>query len=433
MNREWTVVLCDPSPQTKRHPVGNPAHTTLDQQILNPKTKQNKQKLRIRPRPKKVVVAALAKTAKPRVTKVVTKTPVPAKQPYVFTPCGFDYFRALANPFDLNMNPCIPGMFPSPSHKLKVITRGTFRLGMGGYGGIAMYPFRGCSSQLMSQVVGAETRVWPFLIATNETYGYNDYEFTNQIYQLTSRTDLTMYPGSTSVYDNAGLASNFQGGASSRSVKLVAAGLRVQYCDKVLDMSGDYITWRNPNPTAVLPQSQDAASDLLRVNAADMRRVGDKFVAVSYRPLLEADVTAVDFPYDRVIGDYTSAFNTKTCQRLAGGVFVANGQPGHRYAFEAVAYYEVLGTSVPTTPSHSDPHSLGIIISSDTNRINPDAVANERDQWRELSDTARELGYSGVQALGNLAGRAMGNALATATTSAARGLARMIERRHRGQ
>lgn len=336
------------------------------------------------------------------------------------TPCGYDYFRALANPFDLDINPCIPGLFPTPSMKYKITTRGTFQVGTQGVGGVAMWPLRGAFSDMT--VVGTAQQM--FLAATNSTYARTDYDFLNSHrFDPAVRTDLNLYAGSTSMFTAAAF-----GNLSNRSIKLVAAGLRVQYVDKVLDMSGNYVTFRNPAPSSSIDASIDTPADLLRVNAADFRRVGEGYVGVAYRPLLETDTMAVPDPgYSAVMG------STNFTARLAGGVLVTNAQAGARFAFESVAFYEAYGPGLATTPSHSDPHTLGIVISSDTGTLNPVLSANEREQWAQIVSTVRDLGYSGARALGHSFASGVGNALTSAGSSLVRGVASALQRRARGR
>lgn len=342
------------------------------------------------------------------------KTPRRAKKPsaakgskpsFDLTPCALDYFRALYNPFDLNLNPCIPGITPTPSMKFKSMARGTFQVGTQGVGGVAFWPFRMISkTNLTNNVANVQ---YPAIIATNNTYAGADYSFTNaNSIPLPTPGDLAAYVGTTSIFDAVSLG-GYSGGAftqSNRTAKLVGAGIRVQYVDKVLDMSGDFITWRNPNPTTQVAGTVDTVADLLSNNAASMERVSERWTGVSYIPILETDLGGVAEP-----GLATVSMVGGVGGRLAAGVFIANAQPGQRFAFEAVAYFEIAGTGIASTASHSDPHALGAILSINTPIVIPDMDAAERTAYSLLRDNVIDMGYAGLKVLGSAMGSSLAN------------------------
>lgn len=316
------------------------------------------------------------------------------------TPCGYDYFRAINNPFDIALNPCIPSHLSFPTQKLKVLTRGVFQLGLDGQGGVAMWPWRGASNELIL----AGQNSLPFLKTSNATTtGGNGYYWTNTQALSTADTTVTGYPGTTSPYNTNDLSTD-----SRRSVKLVAAGVRVQYIDKVLDMSGSYIAWRNPIASNSLPADRDNVADLLRVNHAIQERVGSNWASVAYRPIAQGDL-------DSVNGMPTNL--ATPADRLACGVFVANGQAGARFEFEGVAYYEIAGPGTPLTPSYADPTTLGVVVSSDTGTIITNGSLNERAQTQSMLLTLRNMGYSAVETGGRVLGTA-GRIVETANQAA---------------
>lgn len=158
------------------------------------------------PSPRAVLkrVVSRSSTGKPRMKKknvVITKTqerPVDSKTSFPLpsfhmTPCAMDYFKALYNPFDLGINPCIPGLFPLPSQKFCVRTRGTFQVGSDGYGGIAFWPWRMLSR---SQIRWNAASWLPAVVSTTNTFTVaGGYDFTNSCAIMDAATTAVGYTG----------------------------------------------------------------------------------------------------------------------------------------------------------------------------------------------------------------------------------------------
>jgi hypothetical protein len=213
-----------------------------------------------------------------------------------------------------------------------------------------MFPLRGAYRDVG---VNATDRTYA-VIATTSAYPNSDYSFLNQSYRVAVDPWTAIYGGSSSPY----LAADF-GADSRRQVKLVGAGLRVQYVDKVLDMGGDYCIWRNNNMTDLIPASADTLSDLLATQNAVQQRVGGDWVGVTYTPQAVDDFKPVKEP--GVVANLGIGSDS-IGSRLAGAILISNGSPGARYAFEFVAFYEAMGASLPLTKSHSDPQGLGAVL-----------------------------------------------------------------------
>lgn len=312
------------------------------------------------------------------------------------SPCALDYMKALHNPFDLQVEPCIPTITALPSHKMRVMTRGTFRVGTTGYGGIALWPMR-----LLTRDTGltpAGTTAFPAIVATNETFDTTDFWFTNLSTVAVAETRLNYYAGATSAYTLSQLGNS--GGTlvpSNRTAKLVAAGIRVQYVDKVLDCSGDYIAWRNPAPRYSLTADQDTVTQLLAQNNAVQGRIDGDWAGVTYHPVREDDYQGrLDPAYWMAAGGVAAE---DISQRLACGLFIANAQQGARFAFEVVGFFEVAGPAISTTQSHSDPVALGLINSAERLTSTLNLREEERNAQRSLLRSAASLGYSGITAL----------------------------------
>lgn len=320
------------------------------------------------------------------------------------SPCAYDYFRALYNPFDLGVSPCIPSGIPLPSQKLKVVSRGTFQVGTTGVGGVAMWPWNMISKDAIyrSNYLG----VRPALIMTTSAYDQVDYSFTNagEVSPIPA-AGLQYAYGSNSMYKSAdlgGYTAAVTRQICGRSAKLVGGGVRVQYTDQVLKMGGDYIIWRNPDSRYFIPSDQDGIQDLLSLNMASQERISDRWVGVAYHPTLATDLDAVLEPCDP-----TSTASNPIASRLACGIFIANCDPGVKFHYEAVAYFEIIGGRIPTTASHGDPQAMAAVLAVDTQTIDPDLRRQESRAMGALAKAAKNMGYSGLRMLGGAAGTAL--------------------------
>lgn len=363
--------------------------------------------------------STLPKKGKKSTAMVVAKRPTQrpvASVPRSVTPkqymskCGQNYMHALYDPFTVQDQPCVPSLLPLPSQKIRVLTRGAFQLSTAGYGGCAMWPYR----MQTRDFALSGLNVLPAVVTSNNTTADTDFKFTNlSQFDPAVVTGVNAYAGLTSPYTAADLDS-----LSGRAVKLVAAGIRVTYEDKEIDRSGVYVTWRNPAVAIGLPITADDLPTLLAYNLASQTRVSDLGSAgASYLPVIEQDLQAI-------AGSGTAgniALTTSIGSRLACAVMIANGQPGARYAFEAVAHFEVYGKSIPTTPSHSDVQSVSTAIGAATNITpSPDlgrqlvqAVSNAKDRAAangfdlDLGNLARLLYQAGVAYAGTRLKRAL--------------------------
>lgn len=233
----------------------------------------------------------------------------------------------------------------------------------------------------------------PAILTTNSTYPNTDFAFTNaDTVANPAPADYSAYYGATSPYTASQVGGGFVLAQSYRSVKLVAAGVRVQYVDKVLDMSGDYIAWRNPNASNALDAAADTVADLLAVNAASQQRVTEGWAGSTYIPVVESDLQAYENPANYAAsGGYGNPF-----RRLACGLFIANAQPSQRFAFEAVAFFEISGRGISTVPSHSDPATLGAILSVTAPSVEQNLPKAESQALSLFKDAISALGYAGL-------------------------------------
>lgn len=190
---------------------------------------------------------------------------------------------------------------------------------------------------------------YPAVAATNSAYALADYGFANQSYY-----DTTALPVGVDFYQgyNSPFVAADWGPASFKAARLVAAGIRVYYEDKVLDSSGKYYVYQNPYPVDKLPPLNDTAQDLTAIatTVGLSVRPGQE-VTVSYHPILESDT----FYRADVLDNPWSGNPDHIWKRLGGAVFIENAQPSMRFSFEVIAYFEVIGRWNSLTPTHSAP------------------------------------------------------------------------------
>lgn len=293
--------------------------------------------------------------------------------------------HALYDPFSVEGSICVPSLLPLPSQKIRVLTRGTFQLSTAGFGGVAFWPYRMRSRDFFT--IGAN--IMPAVVTSNNTTADTDFKFTNYVqYDPLLVTGVTGYAGLTSPYNVADLDAG-----GDRATKLVASAIKVCYEDKEIDRSGVYVTWRNPAVSTAVPVVQDDLSTFLAYNLASQTRVSDLGTAgVTYLPVVETDLQSQITSGLSIVGGIQA--------RLAGAVFIANGQPSARYAFECVAHFEIYGKSIPTTPSHSDVQAVSIAIGASTNvapnpNLSTQLVETVKNAYQRASDNQMSIDLGG--------------------------------------
>lgn len=328
-----------------RRNTSSPAnHFTIHNKNKNNKNKKNQRnKQPSRPRPQTQRAAPVA-----RMRPII----MPERAPQLprIAACSRHYGQALLNPFSLppGQEVCFPGSMTQPSQKLRVRTFGEFSVGAQGTGGVAVWPFR----MLAQDVYLSAGAYFPAVITTNATYSIvpdGDFSFANSGARGVSTT-MQYYGGYSSPYTTAQY-----GLASGRAVRLVGCGLRVQYTGKVLDGAGTYITYRNPYPTAGIPDSRDSIQDLMAIASSAQERVTNEAVYACYQPVIESDTFFHTEPMQVTADALAVGASSSSVNRFGQGVFIKGATAGDKFSYEVIAYFEVIGSSIPVTSSHSDP------------------------------------------------------------------------------
>lgn len=287
------------------------------------------------------------------------QTGIPQK---LFTRCAAKYFRALYDPFHPDATgACIPSMIALPSMKFTTTIRMGFTAGLNGYGGAVFRPMRMFSVD--TQQIGNNRA--PAVICTNGNYAGDDTEPYAQLLDVAT-FDTTQSPPQfiQTVACNSPYSLAYLGNATSRTLRLVGAGMRVMQTGKLMDVQGEYITWHNQDPTSRVPPAQDGVSDLLSVRSTCWDPVSaNNYAELTYRPILESDLEYVREPGDVPVNNPT-AFTTAVWGRLAGGILLRGATPGTRYTVEAVAHFEMQGPQVAYTSNSSAPDAVGPIIAA---------------------------------------------------------------------
>lgn len=270
--------------------------------------------------------------------------------------CGFQYLRAIANPFaDFGGEfPCIPTTSRA-SQKIRSFLRGNFFIGQQGVGGVAFWPHR----MLFSNLNTAGNLTARCVQSTLAAYNFPDFGFLNSSAYNGGIEIGTVNQTGNSIYNTQA----FNPAIEDRSARLVGCGIRVRTSGRLADTNGDMICYRNQNATSTVNANQDTIAQLSQVQTTTWDPVTiSGWSQVTYRPVVEDDLQWTVSPAD---ADFSQANITRT-QRLAGGIFV-QGTPGDRFTFEVVAYFEVSGSRIPETNNHANPADTQKILSACNN------------------------------------------------------------------
>jgi hypothetical protein len=241
-----------------------------------------------------------------------------------FSECAVDYLRALTDPFgDFIQPPCIPDVISIPSYKFSTITRGIASIGVNNIGWCSYDPFAAC---------------WNDNAFPDAPLKFTSPAFTGATINAVADGTIINTSDSNSLFKYADLTK------PGVQIRLVGGAIRVAYVGTNLDMGGMVTAFRIPsNLELTFPYS-----DLLQQQQTQLFASRRSFVSVNYLP----DNTA-----------YLSYLNTSSYS-AAGSThhmigFAFNGKPSNSYSVECMSHYEVIGSTFPQTPSHSDAVGFG--------------------------------------------------------------------------
>jgi len=288
-----------------------------------------------------------------------------------------------------------------PSHKLKVTIRGTFQPGTStaGASGTGYVIFNPWLAVVNDGGLTGLSDNFP-IVSTDSTYTGPAGTYTRTVAGGVYTTTGLHGQNSNSPFATATFTNNLW------DYRLVAAGLRARYIGDDLHNSGRFILFRDQANGAV--QSSTTTATMLNDVYSNSLPVKNKQnVFITYQP---AFYNANNYA---AIGSYTGA--TPNSGRAMMIIVVDGCDPTNPQSFEyeAVAFYEIVGRNLDTTPSESDPNGFAAVNSSVSQMIRaplkPPEVVEQTllgTATQYLGSLANNIGPSVINAGGKLLGAA---------------------------
>lgn len=327
------------------------------------------------------------------------------------TRCAQMYQMALYNAFaEFPHPPCIPDQFALPSQKYNTRARGQAKVGTAGMAQITVFPwmmaFR--DANYIHDDLGRAG-----IMCTNGAWSGTGVEVG---FTVVADAGIDTV-GNNSPYT----ALQFDG--TDRIYRLVGSCIKAAFTGTPLTKKGSWIMWRSPNNSAAIESV--TTSGVLELNTTTRLPIqSDVAVYQNYIPTKPEDLAylPVHATGGYTTGRFASGGNNQSLlvPFPQVGYFVAlqGGVPGDTIDFEVVSHFELIGTGVPLTPSHSDVKGLADIISASSSVShdpNPDramkknlARISERQSENKPLQLMGSLASAGINALtGNFGGAAM--------------------------
>lgn len=308
--------------------------------------------------------------------------------------CLLTYAKASVDPFDDNtLMPCIPDTLCAPSHKFNAMIDTIVTVGTLGVGFVLYNPWAMCGSN------GNVTTTYNDrpLVVTLEAFNQNAIAW-----DLDQDPPHLDFINSNSPYAH----SQFTGGSDGGTMRLVAAGVEIEYTGQLLNQAGtiSIIQWDGlnsiPNPTSVSSFKSNTRTQTCAVSR-------EARCYVRYEPIRQED-----FSYSSLY-DYLPSQNANNGIAVDGiyapmVILISGAEPGTTFRVKAIAYFEAQVRNLPVTPSESDPIGFAALQAART-VINA-SQEPKRDLWDILKQTAINVGKM-VTGFGPQIGAALGAAL----------------------
>lgn len=285
-----------------------------------------------------------------RNAKKAAKTTFPVFATGGMDKCAEDYAKVLVNPFGArNIKVCVPDLKMKESFKTRVRITGTFSTGTTGVGWVAFNPWlaiinNGGNSSLNTS--------YPVLYTTKL------YEQESYFWEVTGAVFTTGVAGANS--DSIFTTEKMNQDNPRPHYRLVAAGLRITYSGSTFRNQGSVYLYRDPTNEDILHNDDSYnGSWFMRNEYTAMIPVARKPEYVFYSPTDTDDWDYNHFSYyDPNVGSLRSKRSLL--------IYIEGGdiESPQNWNFEAVAYFEVTGSGMPLSPSHSDVESAGKILAS---------------------------------------------------------------------
>jgi hypothetical protein len=261
--------------------------------------------------------------------------------------CSVAYARALTDPYaDLDPLPCIPDTVVLGSYKLRTYGRGTFTIGTAGVGWIIVAPHLCSVSSNRALYVGYTDDP---IITTTAAY---------------TGTNLNYVPGSGPAYPTGVQGSNPNSiyaytdlaQASNRQIRLVGCGLRARYTGTELNRGGRVFLLRQPNNGSIV--NAQTGANLTKEVTCTTAPVSRTWHHVEYKPEAAQEISYLFNDTWSYINGQPVNTPTDFHSML---IYVEGAVAGSAFEFEVVSYFELIGTNLQLTQSHSDPVGMGVV------------------------------------------------------------------------
>jgi len=351
--------------------------------------------------------------AKPKKQPQRRKNPPVANNPtsaiYV-APCTRMYAKALTNPFAVQGLPCIPDSIVLPSYKFTTKARGVFSTGTTGVGFCIIDPFQMLVNDGTWDASGSPVEFGGAIYYTDKTY------------TLTNMTIMSAGVLSTGVNianpNSMFSFADFNPGSGdvavrSRQFRLVGCGLKVSYIGSNLYNAGRLVIFRNQGNSSLDPSTAYTGSMFLQDNYTSMSTVSRAPRYVFYVP---DDPTFIAYNPGSDFLPNLGQIPQTSGSHYSMGIYIDGGSidPNQQsWEFEAVAFFEAIGSTFTLSKSDGDPVGHDIIMSSLPNKAptgTPQQVENTvmSNFLRGFTETTREVAYNvGRRAVGYAASAAV--------------------------
>jgi hypothetical protein len=302
------------------------------------------------------------------------------------THCASEYANCLIMPFTLHKVACIPDLHAVPSKKLRIVLRGTFSTGTGGYGHLLQSPW--CGAKDANQV-----------------------NFTTASYAL-GETLFNVGAGMSAQvagklpYGVLQWAGNVTGGIKHR---LVGSGLRIRYIGPESSRSGQIVAFREPDNDNLDTLTYNRVREL--ETSATFRNTGE-WQYVMYRPAKPSEYEYSPNPCATNDIGLSAVSSYRTQGFTITGTTDINGNPSPApFEYELVSFFEFIGNVSAVTRTHVDLTGMSHV----RNALPVKSVTDAPIQY--VKQAARAIGHSLAEAAPAVGAGALGAHLISGGTA----------------
>jgi hypothetical protein len=278
-----------------------------------------------------------------------------APKPKVHIPeCTRHYAQALADPFSLNADVCIPDTHSVPSKKAKFILRGAGSTQANKLGYIFANPFY-VANDYLQIIDGGDTKEMATISCTD---GTGSLTYVDVLHNDTSPNGIEVTPTLRAPYRLADYDSSPTGVPQATTigaqVRVVGAGLRVRYTGTKLNEGGTILIAKRQDGESFDNFTYDSISAIMNTQ---VRQFGNKWHQVSYTPVQPDDY---DYCRNGAFGSTEGApvLTAAECKKAARhhlGFVIKSAAASQPFEWEYVVHIEFLGKIIDNiSRSHSD-------------------------------------------------------------------------------